>query len=210
MIAAPSKLVSLRRLVRRTAPQTAGQFRVGNDLQRVLGIDPSLNSTGYAYRTNTGLTTGRLEPGKLRGPWRLNYMRLQLEKIIDRAQPTLVVYEDYAMGARGNNMFHIGELGGVLKTLVWDKGIDCLEVSPTMMKSIIARSGRAEKQDIINALKARFGLVVSNHDEADAAGLMLLGEMKCGLYKVSEKEQQSKHFASVLNSEITRGRLQMR
>ena len=113
------------------------------------------------------------------------------------------------MGARGNNMFHIGELGGVLKRLIWARGIDILEVPPTVMKSVIALSGRAEKDAIVRALKVRFGQTVSQHDEADAAGLLLLGEMRCGVRPVDAKVGKTDRFAAVRDCKIIKGRLQL-
>jgi Holliday junction resolvasome RuvABC endonuclease subunit len=175
----------------------------------VLGVDASLASTGYAYFQNGRLVSGRITTEKLRGPHRLFYVRLQLAKVLDTVKPTLVSYEDYAMGARGNNMFHIGELGGVLKTLVWERGIDCLEIAPTMMKSIIALSGRADKQQVSTALKVRYDLSVAQHDEADATGLLLVGEMRCGIRRVDAKSGKIDRSEVSMQLPITKGKLHL-
>lgn len=176
---------------------------------RVLGIDASLSSTGYAYMQGAKLITGRITTGNLRNAHRLFYVELMLSKVLDVAKPTLVAYEDYAMGARGNNMFHIGELGGVLKRLIWSRGIDYFEIPPTVMKSVIALSGKAEKHQIATALKVRFGMTVNQHDEADAAGLMLVGEMKAGIRRVDAKVGKSDRFDAVRQAEIVRGKLSL-
>jgi len=135
-----------------------------------------------------------------------------LSKVIEAAKPTLVVYEDYAMGAGGkmnNNVFHLGELGGVLKTMLWEQGIDYIEIAPTMMKSVIALNGRAEKRGIATALQVRFGITVNQHDEADAIGLMLLGEMKCGARNPTEKAGKSDRLEALRQTPITKGKLQL-
>lgn len=155
--------------------------------------------------------TGRIVTNKLRGPHRLFYVRKTLGEVIDAARPTLVVIEGYAMGVRGNNMFHIGELGGVLKTMLWDRGIDYIEIPPTVMKSAIALNGRAEKTDIIASLKTRFNLRVTQHDEADAAGLMLLGEMFAGARKVDKQAMKSgkaDRFDAIRTAKVIKGRPQ--
>lgn len=175
----------------------------------VLGVDPSLTSTGYAYETPSGVKTGRITPDQLRGAKRLFYIRLMLANVIKQAKPSLVVLEDYAMGARGNNMFHIGELGGVLKTMVWEQGIDYMLVPPTVMKSVIALSGRAEKQQISAALSVRFGVTVRQHDEADAVGLMILGQMRTGARKVDAQSAKSGRFDAVSGIQITPGKLNL-
>lgn len=175
----------------------------------MLGVDASLSSTGYAYQSKGRLVTGRITTDKLRGTHRLVYLRKQLEKVMLLAAPTLVVYEDYAMGARGNNMFNIGELGGVLKTLIWEKGVDLLLIPPTTMKSVIAFSGRAEKADITKALETRFGLSVKQHDEADATGLMIVGEILRGVRRVADEPSgKPQRSDAIFQLTVTKGQLQ--
>lgn len=129
--------------------------------------------------------------------------------MLDEVGPTLVVYEDYAMGARGNNMFHMGELGGVLKVLIWSKGVDLLPIPPTVMKSVIALDGKADKTKIATALKVRYNLTVTQHDEADAAGLLLLGDMYCGNRSVAQKVGKLDRFDSVRRTQAVKGKLQL-
>jgi Holliday junction resolvasome RuvABC endonuclease subunit len=163
---------------------------------RICGIDPSLNSTGYAYRHSGELYTGRVDPGKLTGLPRLFYVRNQIEKVLDAALPTIVVYEDYAMGAKGNNAFHMGELGGLLKLMTWERGIDLMLVSPTGLKKAIVGKGTADrgqkgKPEMRAALHEKFGYLLEQNDEADAFGLMLLGEIRfgCGGLPVGIRKQ---------------------
>lgn len=127
-------------------------------------------------------------------------------QILDIVNPTTVFYEGYAMGARGNNMFHIGELGGVLKMMMWERGIAVAEVSPTTLKMVIAGSGRAEKKEVMASLAEDYGLTVRQHDEADAAGLMIIGEIKCGTRKAAFTER--KRLSAVDAIEIVPGKLQ--
>lgn len=208
-----SKSVSVRPLVRRRRPpeSSASGEHPGETTReniRVCGLDPSLACTGYAYMQAGRLITGHIKTDHLRGPHRLFYLRLMMGRILDLAKPALVVYEGYAFGAKGNNMFHIGELGGVLKTLLWERGIDFLEVPPTVMKSIIALSGRAKKPQVAAALKSRFGLAVTQHDEADAAGLMLLGEMRTGARSLDVKAGKLDRFEAIRQTQIVRGKRQ--
>lgn len=154
--------------------------------------------------------SGRVTTDKLRGPHRLFYIRMKIEQVLERSRPTLVALEDYAMGARGNNMFNIGELGGVLKLVLWQNGIDVLPVPPTVMKSIVALNGRADKKGISRALAQRFGISVMQHDEADAVGLMLVGEMRCGIRGSSEiagSTAKSNRFESIQRATIIKGQL---
>lgn len=202
-------------MVRRHAAPASNAPSIEVAEHRVLGLDASLSCSGYAYWKQGRLVTGRIKTDHLRGAHRLFYVRMQLAKLLDECDPTLVAMEDYALGAGGkhnNNVFHIGELGGVLKILVWDRGVDLLSIPPTVMKSVIALHGRAEKPQIVEALERRFGLVVRQHDEADATGLLLVGEMKCGLRPYDPPYVEGKktvdRSASVRACEVVKGRPQ--
>lgn len=148
---------------------------------RVCSLDLSLRSTGYAYRDqSTGkIVSGLITSGDLRDAWRLYYIRSEVTKLFGKVSPSLVACEGYAMGALGRT-FDIGELGGVIKTAVWENGIDCFIIPPTVMKSFIAANGHAKKKEIMKALRQRFNIVSTQDDEADAIGLLLVGEAHCG------------------------------
>lgn len=148
----------------------------------ILGIDASLTSTGYAYRLAGEVYTGTITCGALQGPYRLSYMRRKMEEVLAIAKPSMVVIEDYAMGKvgrGGSRAFHIGELGGVYKMIVWDMGIDIMLVSPTALKACIVGNGAAKgKEVVMDAIETKFGYSFTQNDEADAFGLMAMGEVR--------------------------------
>lgn len=169
--------------LKRVARTKPGQ----RDNIRVIGIDPSLSSTGFSYKVDGQLYTGRIDTGKLSASERLVYVRKQIEQVLDHAGPTLAVYEDYAMGTAGknNNAFHIGELGGILKAELWERGIDVMLVAPACLKKTIVGNGNADrgkgkehKPEMRAALKGKFGYDIEQNDEADAFALMLVGEIR--------------------------------
>lgn len=141
---------------------------------------------------------------------RLYEMRVQMEKVLDYVQPDVVCYEDYAIGKRfggQRGIYSTAELGGVFKTLVWERGINLILVSPTSLKLVIAGDGRAE--DLVAAIEETFGYIIKQHDEADAAGLMLLGEMKCGTNTFIPDARKSKRVESLRKCRMIRGRLKL-
>lgn len=153
------------------------------------------------------MVSGTITSGKLRGAHRLFYFRMMLGRVLDAAKPDLIVWEDYAMGARGNNMFHIGELGGVIRLMVWERGIDFLPIAPSLMKSVVALSGAAKKPEIATALRVRFGISLAQHDEADAAGLMVAGEMKLGVRRYEVFGGRTDRNDSLRDAQIIKGKL---
>ncbi len=179
---------------------------------RVLGIDPSLSSTGYSYRHDGQLFTGRIDPKKLQGPYRLAYMRNRLAEILDFVQPQYVSYEGYAHAA-AQGAHQLGELGGVLKTLIWERGIDVLLVSPTGLKKAITGRGNADqgpknrhKPEMRAAITEKFGYTLEQNDEADAFGLMALGEIRFGVGPLPVGVRKQLNLGSIADFQVVKGK----
>lgn len=148
-------------------------------MAKVVGIDPSLTSTGLAVRDSAGrLKAYALGDKDLRGMARLVFLRNAISRHLDRLRPSLVVYEGYALGFRGksNTIFDLGELGGVLKLLILEKGLDILLVPPNNLKLFATGKGNADKAQVSLALENATGVKFSTSDQYDAAGLLLMGE----------------------------------
>ena len=150
---------------------------------RVMGMDPSLMGFGVAYRMGEQniLRANRISPPKtMRGMERLMFIENAVEGFVERYQPTLVAYEDYAFAGgrkRGSNtIFGIGELGGVIKRLLYLRGIAILAVPPTSLKLFATGSGRAEKEAIGQYVFQAEGVHFASSDQNDAAALLKLGE----------------------------------
>jgi Holliday junction resolvasome RuvABC endonuclease subunit len=173
---------------------------------RVLGVDASLTSTGYAYRDRDQVVAGSIPTKNMSGPARLEHVLSTLAAIVDRCKPTFIVLEDYAKGKGGmGRTFDIGELGGVIKHYFYKRGIDVMLVSPTTLKMAITGRGNADaakkvegrktkikdktKPEMRAALRTTFGIITTQGDAADAAGLMLLGEMRQGSTTVPRSVQ---------------------
>jgi hypothetical protein len=132
---------------------------------KVLGIDQSLTGTGVyglfcATMPEEGLLVvpkerrvyyerGKKKPRsrlrELKGSERLVFIRNRIETILEDEKATgedvdLVVMEGYAYGARFSKQHALGELGGVIKTAIWERGLDMLIVPPTVVKSANLRT----------------------------------------------------------------------
>lgn len=105
------------------------------------------------------------------------FHREELREVLDMAEPDLVVYEGYAMGGkrRQTRPYDAGELGGVLKTMIWEEGYDMLLVPPPSLKLYATGKGNADKDQMRVAMGKLRGSFFSSDDEADAYGLMRMG-----------------------------------
>lgn len=144
----------------------------------VMGIDPSLTSTGVAYMQGAVPKAYALGYPKLRGLSRIYRVREAVLYHVDRVKPDLVVYEGYAMAGNGK-VFDLGELGGQLKMEILLRGIDLLVVPPSNLKLFMAgksRRGVDGKNDVKAGVQAEFDVQFSSSDQYDATGLLLMGE----------------------------------
>jgi Holliday junction resolvasome RuvABC endonuclease subunit len=153
---------------------------------KLLGLDASLNSTGYAFLDAAGqLVTDRITPGSKKGSARLHHNHVQLCKLLDNVRPDKIILEGYAMGGVGLT-FQIGEWGGLVRLEAWRRGIDVIVITPTTLKYAATSSGAAKKPQMLKACEDLFGQRITQHDEADAYLLLRAGEAY--LYKTGPKD----------------------
>lgn len=141
----------------------------------ILAIDPSLTSSGHAFRDYDTITHGRIMPKTLRGVQRLAFIEETFLDLVDRAGAEALVMEGYSMGSRGR-VFDIGELGGVLKLCAFKHDIEVLVVPPATLKKWVTGKGNADKKAMVAAVKKKWKVDTSNNDECDAVALLHFGE----------------------------------
>lgn len=147
---------------------------------KILGLDPSLNSTGFAYRapTGAGIITGTIDPKPLRGPARLLYARTKFRQILDTVEPDLVAMEGYGFASKGH-VFDMGEMGGMYRLEMFDRHIPYLLVPPSNLKMFATGYGGGKKEEkkkaMVDAATSLLGRKLSTDDEADAYHLMRMG-----------------------------------
>jgi len=109
-------------------------------------------------------------------------------------------------------VFHLGELGGVLKTMLWERGIDVIMIPPSVLKvAIVGRGGSKKspvgKEQMTQAL-CKYGYHVAQNDEADATGLMLCAEWKTDATTIPKNARQYLRLDSLRECETVAGKLQ--
>ena len=79
--------------------------------------------------------------------------------------------EGYAY-ARANQAHQIGELGGVVRLALSDRGVPVVEVSPSSLKKLATGKGNASKDAVLAEAMRRLGYQGSDNNEADALWLL--------------------------------------
>lgn len=146
-----------------------------------IGLDLSLTGTGCAHMgyDRECKNSKLINPNNAKGVRRLQHIRDEVMDFLPMEGRLVVCVEGYAMGARGNNMFDIGELGGIIKLALMERGdLVCLLAPPTNLKQFVAGSGNVDKERVVRAvnrlLHLRLRTKGSDHNIADAWGLAMI------------------------------------
>ena len=142
----------------------------------VAAFDLSLTETGYAIWSYDGLLCGTLVPPKeaKRGMPRLQWIR---QAVFARAWgKDIVLIEGYSYGSKGRAVINIGELGGVVRLMLYERQLTYLEVPPTVVKKLATGKGNASKDLVLVEAVKRLGYAGANNNEADALWLLQLAQ----------------------------------
>jgi Holliday junction resolvasome RuvABC endonuclease subunit len=146
----------------------------------ILGLDLSLVSTGYCKLNDANklLEKGTLKFPKLKGMPRLDAITSAITSAITELtdSPSLIVIEGYSMGSKGSRVFSIGELGGIIKYMLWKKNYKIVIVPPKTLKKFITNNGNAGKELMLLKTYKKYGVEFSDNNECDAFGLAKIGQ----------------------------------
>lgn len=143
----------------------------------ILSIDASLSNTGFAMMEK-GIIVTCCIGSKLRGIPRLIEIRDHISRLIDKTNTDIIFIEGYAYGSGlgGSRNIDLGELGGVLRVMFYEKGIPYVEIIPQHIKKFVTGKGNANKEMMMKISKEKYGIDFKNNDECDAYGMYLLGK----------------------------------
>jgi len=138
-----------------------------------LGVDQSLNGTGLCLLDRAGAVVHleTVNPGKRRGAERLAYVKSSLLALLN-SKVKFVCFEGYAYHSTGR-VFELGEIGGVLRLVVFEHGIPDTTVAPATLKKFATHNSGAKKAAMVKAAMAE-GLSVADDNQADAFFLAMI------------------------------------
>lgn len=149
---------------------------------RILGIDPGLQTTGYAL---VGTDAGRpcvLEAGVIRSdtrhdlPTRLAQLHDGLGEVLDQGRPAVMAVEQlYAHYDHPRTAILMAHARGVFLLAAGVRQIELVNYSATRVKKVITGSGRADKAQLQAAITRELNLPrpPQPHDVADALAIAL-------------------------------------
>lgn len=140
----------------------------------VVGLDLSLTAIGVAGDFGTRVLTHKLPTHATEAQKceRLHTLSARIDVITRDAD--LVVIEGYSFASQHSHAHSLGELGGLVKVILWRRGIPFVIVSPSSMKKFATNNGGAAKEAVLAAAVRMRSDIETTH-EADAFFLRLMG-----------------------------------
>jgi crossover junction endodeoxyribonuclease RuvC len=121
---------------------------------RVLGIDPSVQSTGFGIielsdNSYSVLKYGAIKPSRrLLFHHKINMIKNQLEKIIQAYMPLEVAIENPFYAQNIKTAITLGQVRGAALVAVASNDCDLFEYSPLEIKKAVTGYGRADKDQV--------------------------------------------------------------
>lgn len=148
-----------------------------------LGLDLSLTSTGYSCGERNGVIAV-----SEKGPERLVLIRNKVNELVKELNISIVLIEGYSFSSRNSHAHAIGELGGVVRVMLYENGIPFIDIPPTCRAKFATGKGNAGKSEVISSVSAKTGIIFLNpgsDDRCDAWVLEEMGLAKAGASRFS-------------------------
>lgn len=155
---------------------------VGDSDQRVLGIDPGLNTTGYGVLTLIGGQMRLVEAGVVRSrksgslEQRIRSIYEGVAEVIESTSPAVVAVEElFTHYDRPSTAILMGHARGVILLAAAMAGLAVTSWRPTQVKKVMTGNGRAPKPQVQLAVARHLNLqaVPEPPDVADALAIAL-------------------------------------
>lgn len=160
-----------------------------NVAQCILGIDPGLNTTGYAVISRHGGCLRLLEAGIVRSRAR-DPLGTRLKELSDGVREVIASHPIDAVALeqlfshyeRPRTAILMGHARGVICLAAGEAGLSIDHYEPTRVKKVMTGNGRASKSQMQLAVKLQLGLehVPEPNDVADAMAIALTGHYLAG------------------------------
>ena len=160
----------------------------------LLGIDPSLNSTGYGIikaensrliYVSSGIITHKKDDdlsAKL-----LNISSI-LKSVVDEFRPSIAGIEETFVNSNFQSSLKLGMTRGAILLTLAELGIKAFELSPNLIKKCVTGQGKATKEQVAFMIKQLLSNIPKDksfktEDETDALGVAIASYSSRGLIK---------------------------
>lgn len=147
----------------------------------VLGLDPGIADTGYGVIEIKGSNLSCLSYGSIKTSpekdlsSRLEFLDLELEKIINKYKPDIVAVEQLFFNKNTKTALIVGQARGVLLLRIKKSNLKMIEFTPAQVKQSVCAYGRATKDQVQKMVKIILKLkkIPQPDDAADALAIAI-------------------------------------
>ena len=125
-----------------------------NSIQRIIGVDPGLNNTGFGILDYKGSKIKVVAYGLVSPPAkesianRLEYLNSHMNDLIDKFSPMSMAIEDSFYSQNVKSAILLGQARGVLLLSASSKGIPSMVYAPRKVKQSVTGSGSSSKRQV--------------------------------------------------------------
>ena len=162
----------------------------------ILGLDPSLSSTGYGLIRATGNRLAHLANGQLKTnpkeplPKRLAHLATMLDALLADHTPDSAAAEEIFLNKNPQSTLKLAQARGVVLMIAARSGIEVGEYAARLVKKAVVGIGSADKVQV-HAMVQRLlpGVAIAGPDAADALAVAIthahhLASARSGLTQV--------------------------
>lgn len=153
---------------------------------RILGLDPSLRSTGYAVIEVLGNQMRTVDHGHISNATKLLPSRCLVRiseivgDLIRKHQPAVMAVEGLVYVQNTQIAMTLGQVRGAVIAVAAAHGLEIYEYAPRKVKQSVTGLGAAGKDQVGNMVKAMLGLAEAPQaDAADALALAICHAQSC-------------------------------
>jgi crossover junction endodeoxyribonuclease RuvC len=123
-------------------------------IQRVIGVDPGLNITGFGILDYKGgdvrvVAYGTIKPpAKESLPNRLEYLNSHMTELIEKFEPHAMAIEDTFFSQNVKSALLLGQARGVLLLAAASRGVPSVDYAPRKVKQSVVGNGAADKKQV--------------------------------------------------------------
>lgn len=165
-------------------------------LKVILGIDPGSQFTGFGLVKSDGTRIEHLSHGVIAAPTTLDFAERigiiagELEALIERANPDIVVIERIFLGKNADSAFKLGHARGVAMAAAVRAGCEFIEYAARAVKKGITGSGTSTKEQVQLVLFAALG--IRSQARVDASDALALAYYHARNIEVARGLERSK------------------
>jgi Holliday junction resolvasome RuvABC endonuclease subunit len=139
---------------------------------------------------------------KTKGMARLEWFWRHIYDEVLGFRPNLIMLEGYAYGvSRGNSAISMGELGGIVRYVLYQMGAPVVIIPPAKLKKFVTGRGNANKEIVMLEAYKRFAIDAPTTDEVEATALAIMAAV--GVYDL-KVDLPKKNLEALDDVEFTR------